>query len=110
MGRHPSVTSILQSLRSPLAWLRARPSHALAVFSLLSAAAIVALFLIDLWSRYHSAIATAKQSTASYAAVLAEHTARTLETVDRTMHEAVIIRDDALNGRYASPEEVNAAL
>jgi two-component system, sensor histidine kinase len=104
------VTSILQSLRSPLAWLRARPSHALAAFSVLSAAAIATLFLIDLWSRYHTAIAGAKQSTASYAAVLAEHTARTLEAVDRTMHEAEIIREDALNGRYFSPEEVNAAL
>jgi two-component system, sensor histidine kinase len=80
------------------------------VFSVLSAAAIVALFLIDLWSRYQTAIAGAKQSTASYAAVLAEHTARTLEAVDRTMHEAEIIREDALNGRYSSPQEVNAAL
>jgi two-component system, sensor histidine kinase len=105
-----SVTSILHAVRSPLTWLRARPSHALAVFSVLSAAAIVALFLIDLWSRYQTAIAGAKQSTASYAAVLAEHTARTLEAVDRTMHEAEIIREDALNGRYSSLQEVNAAL
>src|SRR5215471_2568967 len=110
MGRHRSVTSILHSLRSPLAWARARPSHALAVFSLLLAAASVALFLIDLWSRYQSAIASAKQSTASYAAVLAEHTARTLEAVDRTMHEAEAIREDAIAGRYASPQEVNGAL
>jgi two-component system, sensor histidine kinase len=104
------VTRIRHSLRSPLAWARARPSHALAAFSLLSAAAIVALFLIDLWSRYQTAIASAKQSTASYAAVLAEHTARTLEAVDRALHEAEIIREDALAGRYSSPQEVNAAL
>ena len=104
------MTSILQGLRSPLAWLRAHPSHSLAAFSLLSAAAIVALFLVDLWSRYESAVATARQSTASYAAVLAEHTARTLETVDRALHEARIIREDALAGHYSSPEEVNAAL
>jgi signal transduction histidine kinase/CheY-like chemotaxis protein/HPt (histidine-containing phosphotransfer) domain-containing protein len=104
------VTSILQGLRSPLAWLRAHPSHSLAAFSLLSAAAIVALFLVDLWSRYENAIAAAKQSSRSYAEVLAEHTARTLEAVDRALHEAEVIREDALAGRYSSPQEVNAAL
>jgi PAS domain S-box-containing protein len=87
-----------------------RPSHVLAVFSMLFIAVVVILFLVDLDHRYRTAIADAKQSARSLTQALAEHTARTFEAVDRTLHEAEIIRRDALAGRYASPAAVNEAL
>ncbi len=86
--------------------LSKRPSRALAVFSLVFLAAILALFAWDLAGRYRSAIAEAKQSARNFADVLGEHTARTLEGVDRALHEAESIREDALAGRYDSHDSV----
>src|SRR5262245_7883319 len=68
------------------------------------------VFVVDLHSRHHEAIAAAKASTLSYAQVLAEHTARTLEGVDRILQEASTIRRDAKAGRYSSQQRRNAAL
>src|SRR5260221_3148757 len=90
--------------------LRLRPSRALAVFSVLLVVAIVALFALDLHGRYRATIADAERSAGSYAELLSEHTARTFEAVDRALHEAETIRQDALAGRYKSPEDVHAAL
>jgi signal transduction histidine kinase/CheY-like chemotaxis protein/HPt (histidine-containing phosphotransfer) domain-containing protein len=87
-----------------------RPSRALAVFSVLLVVAIVTLFALDLNSRYRAAIADAERSAGSFAELLSEHTARTFEAVDRTLHEVETIRQDALAGRYKSPEDVHAAL
>src|SRR6266853_410421 len=53
---------------------------------------IVVLFAVDLENRYRAAIDGAKQSAANYAAVLAEHTARTFEAVDRSLREAALVR------------------
>jgi two-component system, sensor histidine kinase len=104
------VTTLVQKARSLLTWLRSHPSHALAAFSLLSVVAIVALFVADLRSRYNAAVEAAERSAGNFAEVLSEHTARTFETVDRVLYEAEIVRQDAAAGRYASPEEVRAAL
>src|SRR5258708_5207110 len=90
--------------------LRNRPSRALAVFSVLLAVAILALFGFDLRGRYRAAIVDGQQFATSFAEVLSEHTGRTFEAVDRTLHEAEIIRQDALAGRYNSADEVRAAL
>src|SRR5262245_44521524 len=49
------------------------------------------VFTFDLHSRYHAAIAASKASTLSYAQILAEHTARTLEGVDHILKEAAIV-------------------
>src|SRR5580700_1419460 len=87
-----------------------RPSRALAVFSVLLVVAIVTLFSLDLNSRYRAGIADAERSAGSFAELLSEHTARTFEAVDRTLHEVETIRQDALAGRYKSPEDVHAAL
>jgi signal transduction histidine kinase/HPt (histidine-containing phosphotransfer) domain-containing protein/ActR/RegA family two-component response regulator len=87
-----------------------RPSRALGVFSVLLVVALVLLFALDLLSRYRAVIADAERSAGSFAEVLAEHTARTFEAVDRTLREAETIRQDALDGRYKSPAEVHNAL
>jgi diguanylate cyclase (GGDEF)-like protein len=71
------------------------PNCTLAAFGVVFAGLIVVLFLVDLQARYRDAIAGAKQVTRNYADVLAEHTARTFEGVDRVLRAAEIIRRDA---------------
>jgi diguanylate cyclase (GGDEF)-like protein len=68
------------------------PNCTLATVGVLFAVAIAVLFLADLENRYRDAIATASQSARNYAEVLAEHTARTFEGVDRALSEAELIR------------------
>ncbi len=78
---------------------------------------IVTLFGVDLRNRYTTAIEQAKQSTSNYAEVLAEHTARAFEAVDRALREAELIRlnlatrygDDAA-GEVARRQVANEAL
>ena len=91
-------------------YLAGRPNHVLFGF----AAAIIigrgAMLIVDLDARYHAAIAAAEQSARSFAEVLAEHTARTFEAVERTMGEAELIRRDAEAGRYGTAEAVRQDL
>ena len=74
------------------------------------AAAIVALFSVDLWFRYGDAIEQGKMTAMNFAEILSEHTALTFENVERTLREAEKIRKDTLDGDYATLEETNAAL
>jgi diguanylate cyclase (GGDEF)-like protein len=67
------------------------PNCALAATGISFAAAIVVLFLVDLQSRHRDAVAAATQSARNFAEVLAEHTARTFEGVDRALGEAALI-------------------
>ncbi len=73
-------------------------------------ALIVVLFSIDLHQRYIAAIDQGKKSAQNFAEILSEHTALTFENVERMLREAAKIRKDNLEGDYASPEDVNAAL
>jgi hypothetical protein len=82
---------------------------AVAVSGLLVAAIVVA-FLLDLHSRYHSAIENAQRSARSFAEVLAEHTARTFEAVDRTLRQAEIVRQSHPADDPASREIAHDAL
>jgi diguanylate cyclase (GGDEF)-like protein len=68
------------------------PNCLLAAIGVFFAVAIMVLFLADLESRHRDAVATAMQSARNYAEVLAEHTARTFEGVDRALGEAELIR------------------
>jgi diguanylate cyclase (GGDEF)-like protein/PAS domain S-box-containing protein len=70
------------------------PNCTVTAVSTLIIVAIVAAFLLDLNSRYHSAIENAQSSARSFAEVLAEHTARTFEAVDRTLLQAELIRQN----------------
>jgi diguanylate cyclase (GGDEF)-like protein/PAS domain S-box-containing protein len=60
---------------------------------------IVAVFVVDLQGRYRAAIDGATESASNYAEVLAEHTARAYEAVDRSLREAEFIRLD-IRARY----------
>ena len=86
------------------------PGRALQALSVAAAGGILALFLIDANSRYRSAIADASASAQGFAEVLAEHTARTFEAVDRTLRAAETIRADAEAGRYPTDQAALQAL
>ena len=70
----------------------------------------VALFLTDLQTRYNDRIAAAKTDAASFANILAEHTALSFEEVDRVLLEAEAVRRNSLAGRYPDQRATNAAL
>ena len=82
-------------MRGIARYLTKCPNCMLAAFGVVFAGLIVVLFLIDLNLRYRDAIAGAKQEARSYAEVLAQHTARTFEGVDRAMRVAELVRRDA---------------
>ncbi len=71
---------------------------------------IAILFSVDLYQRYIAAIDQGKKSAQNLAEVLSEHTALTFENVELMLREAAKIRKESLQGNYASPEDVNAAL
>ena len=82
------------------------PNCTAAAVSALLVAAIVVAFVLDLQARYHSAIENAQRSARSFAEVLAEHTARTFEAVDRTLRQAELIRQShpaGVDARRSSP-------
>src|SRR5215470_487386 len=86
--------------------LASRPNHVLAGFAALIILGRGTMLAVDLDARYHAALSSAEQSARSFAEVLAEHTARTFEAIDRTMVAAELIRRDADAGRYATTEAV----
>src|SRR5580704_8578242 len=86
------------------------PNHALVIIAASIVLVRATLLVSDLNSRHHAAITAAEQSARSFAEVLAEHTARTFEAVDRTMHEVELIRRDSTAGRYATAQSVHDAL
>jgi diguanylate cyclase (GGDEF)-like protein/PAS domain S-box-containing protein len=90
--------------------LISRPNHALIIIAASVVLVRATLLLTDLDTRYHAAIAAAEQSARSFAEILAEHTARTFEAVDRTMHEVELIHRDSAAGRYATAQSVHDAL
>src|SRR6201987_4628992 len=87
-----------------------RPNPVVAVFAAAIILARGTMLIIDLNARYHAAINAAEQSARSFAAVLAEHTARTFEAVDRTLGQAELIRHQVEAGRYATTESVQQDL
>ncbi|MGY8632194.1 PAS-domain containing protein [Bradyrhizobium sp. 14AA] len=80
------------------------------ILGLLFSTAIVALFLVDLGTRYRGAVASARTDALNLAAILAEHAAVTFEDIDRILLETEAIRKGALSGAYAAPGETSAAL
>jgi hypothetical protein len=86
------------------------PDKLTVIVTLAFVATTLGVFVVDLHSRYHEAIAAAKTSALSYAQILAEHTARTLEGVDHILQQASAIRRDAKAGRHSSQQRLNEAL
>jgi len=91
-------------------YLACRPNHVLVAFAAFIIIGRGTMLGFDLDARYHAALAAAEQSARSFAQVLAEHTARTFEAVDRTIGAAELIRRDADAGRYATAEAVHEDL
>jgi len=105
-----SVSRIKALARATAKSLANQPNRLLVGFAVLIVLARAVMLVTDLNARYHGALAGAEQSATSYAEVLAEHTARTFEAVDRTLRQTELIRRDAEAGRYASPAAVRDAL
>src|SRR5260370_2885964 len=101
----PADGSEKAPMRAILPRLTRRPNCTLAAIGVSFAAVIVVLFLADLESRHRDAIAAAKQSARNFAEVLAEHTARTFEGVDRALSEAEPVRRNNEPGEAAPAQE-----
>jgi PAS domain S-box-containing protein len=73
-------------------------------------AGISALVFTEAAVRYSATLSAAEQSAQSYADILAEHTARTFEAIDRSLFAAASIRRDYRAGRLPTLEAANQAL
>jgi diguanylate cyclase (GGDEF)-like protein len=106
----PPIRGIAQKLTSS-------PRRTIAAFGAFFVVLIVGLFMVDLRGRHDVAIEGAKRSAANYAELLAEHTARAFEAVDRSLRGAELIRlnlaarsKDNDEGESARREAANEAL
>jgi diguanylate cyclase (GGDEF)-like protein len=88
VSRTRSWTALLGKLIKP----RRCPGCALIAAVLVLSAIIVIWFAIDLQNHYRDAISEARTKAEQFADVLAEHTARTFEGVERALDEADKIR------------------
>lgn len=87
-----------------------RPDLALLGFSALVVIALAVLFTNDLVRQYRTALSDANRTALSYANIIAEHTARTIEAADHMLKEAALIRGELNSGKLASPETLKDAL
>lgn len=87
-----------------------RQAYGLAIFGGVLITVMIVLYAAQLFVRIDAAEADAKQSAQNLADILAEHTARTFEALDRTLQQAVIIRRDREAGLYPTAEAASAAL
>jgi signal transduction histidine kinase/DNA-binding NarL/FixJ family response regulator len=104
----PFLSALRRFIRSAWRTRQQRRAFALALVGGGSVAVYAFLYVVQLNFRIDSAVTNAKQSAQNLADVLAEHTARTFEALDRTLHEAAIIwRDQQI---AQNPEAARAAL
>jgi diguanylate cyclase (GGDEF)-like protein/PAS domain S-box-containing protein len=87
--------------------LNSCPRCAIAAFGTCFVVLIVALFVVDVRNRHHAAVDAAKESAGNFARVLAEHTARAFESVDRSLREVEHVRLNLL--AHAGEGEADAA-
>ena len=104
------LTRLIPTVRRFWAARAHQQSWALAAFGAALCAVLVTLYVLQLEKRIGVAIDGAERSAANLAEVLAEHTARTFEALDRTLREAETICRDFEAGRYATREEAESAL
>ena len=70
---------------------------------------MILVFVFEANNRYNTAIAEAERTARSFAEVLAEHTARTFEAIERTLGAANVIRNEFDEGKF-TPQSSNQAL
>src|SRR5712671_5265465 len=97
-------------MRARFQRLARSPNCTVTAVSAVFIAAIVVAFLFDLQTRYNSAIEDAQRSARGYAEVLAEHTARTFEAVDRTLRQAELVRQGNPASDAESAQAARSAL
>ena len=102
----PSRSGFLLSSR---AFLVAHPKSTMWLASTSIIAGLLSLFALELRSEYTATISNAERASQSFADVLAEHTARTFEAVERALHVAETIRSDVQAGRITQ-QAANRAL
>lgn len=76
--------------------------HGLAALGLTFAAVSAIVFLSNTYVRHQAAIAGGRDTARSFSSVLAEHTARTFEGVDRVLRETALIRQRYNDGQYTA--------
>jgi PAS domain S-box-containing protein len=82
----------------------------LEVLGVLAAAAVALLSLVDINSRYRSAIAEGERSAQGFAEVLAEDARRSFEAVEHSLQVAAAIRASAEAGWYPTAQSAHQAL
>ena len=86
-----------------------RPTLILWVGCIAIVIGITAIFVVEIRSLYLLTIEDAERTSQSFADVLAEHTARTFEAIERTLQAAATIRNDVVAGRL-TPQKANESL
>ena len=99
-GTVPARAGLLRRSRT---FLVARPKLSMWLASTTIIAGLLILFALELRSEYTATISNAERASQSFADVLAEHTARTFEAVERTLRVAETIRSDVQAGRMTQP-------
>ncbi|MDB5602169.1 MAG: diguanylate cyclase [Xanthobacteraceae bacterium] len=89
------------SMRAMLNRLAVRPASMVTTAGVAVSCAILLFFLVDLYNRHRTEIAAAERTVRNHAQVLAAHTARTFEALDRALREAEHIRQKYIPGRTA---------
>ena len=97
----------VKSLRAHKLWwsrkfLDGHPTFVLWLACCVIVCSVLGLFGVEICSRYLSTISNAERVAQSFADVLAEHTARTFEAVERTLRVAASIRNDTVAGRLSN--------
>jgi len=90
--------------------LRDCPSCSLGAAVLFLSVTIVTWFAVDLQNRYEGALEDGSRTARRYAGVLAEHTARTFEGVERALNEAEQIRRLYDSGLLGTANDAHDAL
>ena len=93
-----------------LSWLN-RPSRELAIGAVAAAAAILGTFAYDQWAAYEAAIARTERDLRNAAGLLAEHTARSLDTIKDALEAVARVREDVRRGGVPrDPETIHNIL
>ena len=108
----PIIHALIRGCKSMRKILRKLKRSAVlqTVAGLFFATSIVLLFSIDLRFRYQNAVKQGEKTALEFAEVLAEHTALTFDSAERTLREAEKVRKDTLEGKYGTSDDTNAAL
>jgi PAS domain S-box-containing protein len=96
--------------KGPWAWLFDTPSRSVIAVAAALAAVIVAGFGYSVYDGYRDALALAERDTRNATAVLAEHAARTADSIEESLRAVSRLHTDVAAGRFQDPDTVHAVL